>query len=60
MTPQDQSQRDLATDVTRSVIVQAPAGSGKTTLLVHRYLKLLARVQEPDFLYKFRHQLFQR
>jgi ATP-dependent exoDNAse (exonuclease V) beta subunit len=44
----DQPQRDLATDIQRSVIVQAPAGSGKTTLLVHRYLKLLAVVSKPE------------
>lgn len=44
----DQAQRDIATDVRRSVIVQAPAGSGKTTLLVERYLKLLAIVERPE------------
>ncbi len=44
----DQSERDRATDIHRSVIVQAPAGSGKTTLLVERYLKLLAVVERPE------------
>ncbi len=44
----DQSDRDRATDIDRSVIVQAPAGSGKTTLLVERYLKLLAVVERPE------------
>lgn len=49
MTPApDQAQRDRATDISRSVIVQAPAGSGKTTLLVERYLKLLAVVDRPE------------
>jgi ATP-dependent exoDNAse (exonuclease V) beta subunit len=44
----DQAARDRATDIARSVIVQAPAGSGKTTLLVERYLKLLAVVDKPE------------
>lgn len=44
----DQTQRQLAVDPQRSVIVQAPAGSGKTTLLVERYLGLLAVVDEPE------------
>lgn len=44
----DLAQRELATDVSRSVIVQAPAGSGKTTLLVERYLKLLAVAEAPE------------
>lgn len=48
MSAPDQSERDRATDITRSVIVQAPAGSGKTTLLVERYLKLLAVVERPE------------
>ena len=45
---QDDGERQLATDVTRSVIVRAPAGSGKTTLLVQRYLALLATAREPE------------
>lgn len=45
--PPDQAQRDLALDPRRSILVHAPAGSGKTTLLVHRFLHLLAEVDEP-------------
>tara|TARA_B100000686_G_scaffold341164_1_gene418124 strand:+ start:4083 stop:7562 length:3480 start_codon:yes stop_codon:yes gene_type:complete len=44
----DLAERKRALDSTRSFIVQAPAGSGKTGLLIQRYLKLLARVQEPE------------
>lgn len=46
--PIDQAQRDLALDISRSIIVQAPAGSGKTDLLTRRFLKLLAAVDEPE------------
>jgi ATP-dependent exoDNAse (exonuclease V) beta subunit len=45
--PPDQTQRDLALDPIRSILVQAPAGSGKTTLLTERFLRLLAEVEEP-------------
>jgi ATP-dependent exoDNAse (exonuclease V) beta subunit len=45
--PPDQTQRDLALDPSRSILVQAPAGSGKTTLLTERFLRLLAEVEEP-------------
>ncbi len=48
MTAPDQEERDRATDISRSVIVQAPAGSGKTTLLVERYLRLLSVVERPE------------
>ncbi|HTP38248.1 MAG TPA: UvrD-helicase domain-containing protein [Steroidobacteraceae bacterium] len=44
----DAQARELACDVTRSFLLQAPAGSGKTTVLVTRYLALLARVDEPE------------
>ena len=46
--PADQAVRERALDPDHSFIVQAPAGSGKTELLVQRYLRLLAREQEPD------------
>jgi ATP-dependent exoDNAse (exonuclease V) beta subunit len=39
----DATDRELALDTRRSVIVEAPAGSGKTGLLVQRYLKLLGQ-----------------
>jgi len=44
----DATQRQRATDIRRSVIVQAPAGSGKTTLLVERFLNLLRVADQPE------------
>ena len=45
--PPDQSQRDKALRVNRSILVQAPAGSGKTDLLTRRFLRLLGEVDDP-------------
>ena len=47
-TPADAAEREAALDVSRSILLQAPAGSGKTDLLTRRYLRLLAAVDEPE------------
>lgn len=48
MTLQDAKIRDVALDPGRSFLVRAPAGSGKTTVLIHRLLRLLSLVDNPE------------
>jgi ATP-dependent helicase/nuclease subunit A len=45
---EDALARDAALDISRSVIVQAPAGAGKTELLTRRVLRLLPTVDAPE------------
>jgi ATP-dependent helicase/nuclease subunit A len=45
---QDNRARREALDVSRSMLLQAPAGSGKTTVLTARFLALLAVVNQPE------------
>jgi len=44
----DQKERELALNIAKSFIVEAPAGSGKTELLIRRYLKLIDSVDNPE------------
>src|SRR5215213_3530543 len=44
----DAEARERAIDPHRSILLQAPAGSGKTTVLTQRFLRLLAKVDEPE------------
>ena len=44
----DRRARQEAIDVSRSMLLQAPAGSGKTTVLTARFLALLAAVDAPE------------
>ena len=44
----DLAQRQQAIDISKSILLQAPAGSGKTELLSQRILALLAVVKKPE------------
>ena len=44
----DAMARERAIEISRSILLEAPAGSGKTTVLTQRLLALLADVEEPE------------